>query len=218
MSKFLVRINRPVKYSDLTRDEWEDRLRDFFVFSHFRECVCVHEVGERGENPHWHIVLVDPKRRSSHAMREWFKEYLEVSGNAELSVKVWNDEKGKNHYQYLAKGPTEERLVMPIVVVDDLGLMWERLHHMYHDEKVRTQRRGKSVKVTFTQELVDVCKAKSVSTRSQILDELCGLMTRRLQSGDAFWAEKVVWGVYAQLNPEEFVDDFKSAVRSRMNL
>lgn len=220
MSKFILRVNRPSKYAELEVSAYEQRIVDFLVFSGFKDAVMVHEYGENGENPHWHMLFVDPTKRKRTAMIEWVKQHLDVCGNEEFSLKEWNDAKDKNgsHLRYLAKGPTSERLVMPRVVVDDLGLMWERLHHQYHDEALAKRRREKVGKPkTFTQELLEVCKAKAVSTPKQIAQELCSLMTNRLQAGDVYWAEKIVWGVYAQINPTEFSQSFMGALSGRMN-
>lgn len=218
MSKFCIRINRPAASTD-SDDEYGSRLISEFADSCFRDVVIVKEIGEKGENVHWHCVILDPKKRSRNAMSMFLRDRLKLDkGNGGMCVKEWDAEKGKTHYQYLAKGPTSLRLVMPLVVADQMGLMWERLHHAFHDEAASRRKRVKGAKpLTFTQELLVECKKKSVDTKKGIAAELCVLMTRRLQPGDAFWAEKVVWGVYAQLNGDEFTGDFMTVLSARMN-
>jgi len=217
MSKFNVRINRPDHYQDMSVEEYENHVVLFMIESGFKDGVMVRELGESGENMHWHMCIVDPKRRSDMAMRQWFKEKLELKGNGELMLQKWDDEKGKNHYQYLAKGPTTQRLVMPNVVVDDLGLMWERLHHLYHDFAASKRRSKKEKAQTFTEQLLEICQQKSVDTMKGIAGELCDLTSRRLTGHDAFWAEKCVWAVYSHVNPAAYKVDFMAAIGARMN-
>lgn len=129
-----LRFNKPVKYSDMSIEEFEQRLVDMFIRDGWTDVVMVREYGDEGNNPHWHAQVTN--KFDSSALRKHLNVHYDVSGNEEFSIKAFDPNKSAAWKRYLAKGPLGKRLVMPIVVVDDIGHLWERLHHEYHDEAV----------------------------------------------------------------------------------
>lgn len=135
-----LRFNKPVKYDDVSVEDFEQRLVSCFIRDGWSDVVMVRELGDTGENPHWH-VQVSNDYTSISALRKHLNVHYDVYGNEEFSIKAYDPNKAAAWKRYLAKGPLGKRLVMPHVVVDDLGHCWETLHHAYHDEACRLEGR-----------------------------------------------------------------------------
>jgi len=212
---FIFRMNKPSKYGDVSGDDFAQRIINVLIARGYTQCVLVEELGEVGENLHWHGRL--STWRSMDAVRKDFNGHFDVYGNEEFSLKSWDPVKGLKYHRYLAKGPVSQRLVMPRVIVDDIGLMWERLHHEFHDEKLareaRSRKNGVKKEGSFLEELIALCRARSAQSKMQVFDCLRELYGRRLHQMDAFVADKMCWSAWLAVNPVEGFDGLRSNMR-----
>jgi len=202
-------------------DEFEEMVKE--KLQCYAEVVLVREMGEQGDHLHYHGRLSTDK--DSRSVRNWCNYHLSLKGNQQLSVVAFDPNRAQEYHRYMAKGPISRRLSLPVVVVDQLGLLWETLHHAYHDQAViaesKSRKRGRDgvpKPPTFMQELLALCRSKSVITLVDIVDEMINLLHHRLTAHDAFWGEKVAMAVFAHLNPDDHRDAYRSAMHARLNL
>lgn len=216
MNIFIFRVNKPAKYGDMSGEDFAQRVVELLISRGYRECVLVEELGEVGENLHWHGRLTT--HRDIGAVRKDFNNHFDLNGNEEFSLKSWDPVKGLKYHRYLAKGPVSQRLVMPRVIVDDIGLMWERLHHEFHDEKLareaRSRKNGAAKKDgSFLDELIALCRARSALTKAQVFECLRELFGRRIHMIDPFVADKLCYTAWLAVNPVEGFDGLRSNMR-----
>lgn len=219
-----LRFNKPVKYTDMTVDEYEQRLVDMFIRDDWWDVVMVREYGDEGNNPHWHAMVTNKFEIS--ALRKHLNAHYDVSGNEEFSIKAYDPNKAAAWKRYLAKGPLGKRLVMPIVVVDDIGLLWERLHHEYHDEAlaiaVKKRRYGDGVKKMTAMEQflahirLDVEKKamKNISVefhKNYIYEMFQEFFKGRAMTIDPYIVDKFLYTAHCEFNPYAF-----DSMRSRL--
>lgn len=216
MNTYIFRFNKPVKYGDMAVEDYQERIKDLFVSQDYVDVVMVREMGEEGTNLHWHGRF--STRRNIGAVRKDLNNHFDMYGNEEFSLKCWDPTKADKYHRYLAKGPVTQRLVMPIVVIDDLGLLWERLHHSFHDEMVSQAARTRSgkggdKKSSFTDEFIALCRSNGSKTKGDIWETLKQMLGRRVHTIDSFVVDKLLWTAYVQVNPVEGFDSLKGTLR-----
>lgn len=213
-NQFVFRFNRSSKYADFTVEQYEEHLKTLFIVYGFTDVVMVREYGDH-YNEHWHGRFA-----TSLNMRECRKllnTHFELSGNAEISMKSLDPNRVGAYHRYMAKGPTGRRLAMPIVVIDDIGLLWETLHHAYHDEAVaydaRRRRGGAAKKPTFVEEMIEECRAKGLSTIDQMFAHFFDVFRRRRHLIDPYILNRIMWTVFTGVNPEKASEKLEHHVR-----
>lgn len=215
MNTFIFRFNKPVRYGDVSVEEYEQRFIDVFISRKYTDVVMVQELGEEGTNLHWHGRF--STKREMSAVRKDLNSHFDLSGNEEFSLKSWDPTKADQYHRYLAKGPVSQRLVMPRVVIDDLGLMWDRLHHAFHDEKLARESRSRKgsaeKKTSFMDDFIALCRVNGSKTRNEIFETFRSMFSRRVHQIDPFVADKLCWTAYCAVNPVEGFDTLKSSMR-----
>lgn len=218
-----LRFNKPVKYNDMSVEEYEQRLVDMFIRDDWKDVVMVRELGDMGDNPHWHAQVTN--KFESSALRKHLNAHYDVSGNEEFSIKAFDPNKAAAWRRYLAKGPIAKRLVMPIVVVDDIGLLWERLHHEYHDEalaiSVKKRRYGDGTKkqtcmeqfLAHVRQCVDRKGMTPIQvTRQFVYECFMEFFKGRAMAIDPFIVDKFLYTAHCEFNPMGF-DFMKSKLK-----
>lgn len=176
--------------------------------------LCVREVGENGDNPHYHIAFASSVK--TQCIRTWINRGA-WKGNQNYSLKVGCVDLLERQFNYLCKGASRDD--MPHVITgsaDFNDAVIEERHKAFwleHEELVASGRKRKANSgVPIGEQVYTICKKKAdalgvIPSEDQVIEITMRWYLTHRASMSVYHVTNVVNWVIGKLHTQETVND-----------
>lgn len=182
---------------DYPRDAVTDKLKSILGWIDLATALAVFHVGEKGENPHFHMLLTLTSELQKQSIDSRFKQLFNVKGT-QYSSKVWDGVTDKaGAASYLFHEETDDVIINKGYTLEQLG-DFRKLNGDVKKVIAVNQERGTNKSI---QRIMDKCDA--TSTREKIFYTIMDEIKNGTMYHPGFRMSQVVDEIYIKLQPED---------------
>lgn len=189
-------------------------LREKYVDEEIR-FLCVREVGENGNNPHYHIAFASKVK--TQAIRTWINRTA-WKGNKNYSLKTGSEDLLERQFDYLCKGKSADDMPEIVARSDDFddSVIKERHDRYWVNNKaynaVSGRKRKTDAATSVGQQIYDICKQRpgGIPSEDQVIEIAMRWYINHKFSMSVYHVTNVVNWVMGKLHTQETVNDLGS--------